>query len=198
MASTTIATHSSNHIDNDHGRASYKTFRPQGQSPPRILDHTPSSYRTATRPANRAEIYSLALGTCFLALLMGWLLYVGIRTAVSTSANKPRKAVRETDPESGSDTWEGRQTPDGNRSLLASLRRASGGELMESARRKSIDIANGLKRDMGSLRRLSHPTRRMDKEAALEAAEGGVEEGRTEGDGPFLRRRCGSESAPSA
>ncbi|KAI1106870.1 hypothetical protein F4804DRAFT_270792 [Jackrogersella minutella] len=180
-----------NHNHNKYERPSQSTIRPQPLAPARIFDQTTITYPPA-RPASRAEIYGLALGTCCLVLLIGWLLVMSIRNSVNILINKPsrinRKMVSQND-----DLTQGQARE--SQSFLSNLRQVSAEELIKSAQRRSADVATGLKRDMSELRRMAHPTRRrMDEEAAL----GGTEEGGGESNGPFLRKTCQTEDALSA
>ncbi|KAI1412895.1 hypothetical protein F5Y13DRAFT_199391 [Hypoxylon sp. FL1857] len=161
--------------NNEYGRASKPTVTLQTRLPNDV-------YKITLRPATRCEIYGVALGTCFLILLLGWFLLVGIRAGLASFTKKTDKASQDTDPENGLIL----EAPEQSRSIMSKLRKVSAEELIKSARRTSLDVATGIKRDIGEFRRINHSARhRMDEEAGLDKiGRGGMEE-----NGPFLRRK---------
>lgn len=165
------------------------SMRSYNPAPTLPCDRSSYDLPVVTRHASNTEIYGLTLGTCFLVLLMGWLLIVGIRTSFSylrVFTKKPNDVDRTLDPESGiirgGNTLEWQQAPGGSRSFLSNMRKVSAEMLAKSAQRKSGELATGL-RDMDFLRRLMHPTHILDEEAAL-----GVGDGENDAGGSFLRR----------
>ncbi|OTA81750.1 hypothetical protein M434DRAFT_205552 [Hypoxylon sp. CO27-5] len=177
-----------NRNNNEYGRTSQPTIPPQTPVPIRVLNLATSTQPRSLQPATRGEIYGLAFGTCLLLLLTGCLLLVGIRAGFGFFARKSDKMKQETDPESGPTL----EIPEQSRSLLSKLRMMSAEELIQSARRKSIEVATGIKRDIGEFGRLNHSARhRIDEEAGL----GKVEKGGADTGGPFLRRRRTVEGA---
>ncbi|KAI2470586.1 hypothetical protein F4781DRAFT_169329 [Annulohypoxylon bovei var. microspora] len=171
--------------NNGYGKPSQPTVVSQTLAPGRIFEHASFSYPPVERPANNFEIYGLALGTCFLALLLGWILVIVTRETIDLFRNNANEPSQIMDPESGY-TQEG-QTPKESVSFLSNLGNvpSEAEELIKSVRRASVNVATGLKRDVGLFRRKADPTRhRVDEEAAL--AETGKEG--TETKGPFLPR----------
>ncbi|KAI2626670.1 hypothetical protein GGR54DRAFT_480202 [Hypoxylon sp. NC1633] len=182
MLLTTLSSNSLSRHYNSYARST-QAIPPPSLPSANIFEHTTASSSLISRPANQAEIYGLTLGICFLALLMGWLLFVGIRASIRPLAKTPREARRIADPEIG-DMLQGLQSPDENRSFLSGFRNTVMSELVNPARRKSGDVAAGLKFDLNHLRMMANPIRRRDEEAALET----VGWGAAEPGGPFLRR----------
>ncbi|KAI1212231.1 uncharacterized protein F4807DRAFT_363715 [Annulohypoxylon truncatum] len=160
--------------DNRYGQHLQPTIVPQTLAPARIFEHASFSRAPAARPANGVEIYGLALGTCFLALLLGWILLAVARETFHffhRGANAPNQRA---DPESGYISE--RQTLEESGSFLSNFRNVSSEaeELIKSAQRASVNVATLLKRDMGELRRKAHSARRrVDEEEALDDT-GGV------------------------
>ncbi|KAI0117532.1 hypothetical protein F4776DRAFT_270001 [Hypoxylon sp. NC0597] len=177
-----------NRNNNDYGRTSQPTIPPQTPVPIRPLNLATFTQPRSLQPATRSEIYGLAFGTCLLLLLTGSLLLVAIRASFGFFARKSDKMKQETDPEIGLTL----EIPEQSRSFLSKLRAMSAEELIKSARRKSIDVATGIKRDIGEFGRLNHYERyRVDEEAGLNKVERrGVDAG-----GPFLRKRRTVEGA---
>ncbi|KAI1384670.1 uncharacterized protein F4822DRAFT_369719 [Hypoxylon trugodes] len=162
----------------------HRTIQSSNPTPTRFLDRGEYSYARIPPPASRAEIYGLAIGTCFLALLLAWLLLLGIRNAINFFANKSNRVTRERDPESNI-IFEARD-PEERRPFLSNVRNVSAGQFIASARRKSVDFATGVARGIGGLRRTTHPTPYVDEEAAL----GETENNGTDTNGPFLRHNA--------
>lgn len=120
---------------------------------------------------------------------MGWLFVVCIRTGIGT-LRRTTETSRDTDPEGGT-VLEPQQPREKGRSFLPSMGTVTTGELIQSARQKGINIATGIRRDMGSIRRASHPP--LDEEAAV----GGHTEGvGTEADDSFLHQRHRTMAVP--
>ncbi|KAI0841726.1 hypothetical protein F5Y06DRAFT_307665 [Hypoxylon sp. FL0890] len=171
-----------NRDNNEYGKAAQPTTPPQTPIPASVLKLTMPPQPRSLQPATRNEIYGLAFGTSLLILLMGWFFLVGLRTSFSFFTKKSEKANQEPDPENGPIP----EAPEQNHTFLSKLRKVSTEELIKSARQKSLDIATGIKRDIGEFRRLNHSAcHRMDEESGLIM----VERGRTEASGPFLRRK---------
>ncbi|KAI1769210.1 hypothetical protein GGR53DRAFT_230595 [Hypoxylon sp. FL1150] len=118
-------------------------------------------------PARNSEIYGLALGTCFLFLVMGWLFVVAIRTSVGLFGRTAKN--QGADPEGAAVRFEPFEShpPVASRSLLYGGGVVAAGGFIKSARRNSINIAIGLKRDIGSIGRKSSLPPPMDEEAAV-------------------------------
>lgn len=199
MKSPTFVTKYASDANRHGGQASQQTIRSHTPAPVDIFEH--STYEqpfVVPRPANRYEIYGLALGVCFLILLLSWLLFLGVQGMLRSLTEHPSRVDQKDDPERGEDgergdMTEGLQTPDERPSLLSSLRKVSADDLIQRARRKSLNVATGLKRDMGSLRRVSCPTPVMDEEALV----GGQADGSGyEAGGSFLRRIRRTGDAP--
>ncbi|KAI1648516.1 hypothetical protein F4815DRAFT_409894 [Daldinia loculata] len=170
--------------DDGPARALQQTMLPQTPASPHIFQHTTFSYPLGVRPASLSEIYGLALGICFLVLLMGWLLLVGIRVGIRSLATKGGKATRNMDLECCHIPEE--RPPKEDRSLLSKLRKVSAEDLIKSAWHKTTDLATSIERDACELRRTTHPPHRLDEEAVL----GNTESSGTKGSGSFLRRTC--------
>ncbi|KAI0881913.1 uncharacterized protein GGS22DRAFT_196099 [Annulohypoxylon maeteangense] len=169
--------------NNKYGQPLQPTIDPQALAPARIFEHASFSDSPVGRPANSVEIYGLALGTCFLALLLAWFLLIVAREIFEFFHTDPNAPSQRTDPESG--YIRERQIPKESRSFLSNFRNMSSEaeELIRSARRASINAATVFKRDMGEFRRKAHPTRRrVDDEEALGDAGGDG----TETKGSFL------------
>ncbi|KAI1094691.1 hypothetical protein F5B19DRAFT_21519 [Rostrohypoxylon terebratum] len=157
-----------NHRDSRYGQPSQPTIVPRTLAPARIFNHASVSYTPAGRSANSVEIYGLALGTCFLAIFLGWILFILAREGFGLFRNRWNASSQRTDPEIGYTPERG--TPNESRLLLSHFRNVSSEaeELIKSAQRAGANIATVLKRDMGELRRRTHPTRRrVDEEEAL-------------------------------
>ncbi|KAI0901919.1 hypothetical protein F4806DRAFT_490392 [Annulohypoxylon nitens] len=161
--------HIMNHRDSKHGLPSQPTIAPQTLAPARIFDHASVSYTPAGRSANSVEIYSLALGTCFLAIFLGWILFILAQEGFDFIRNRWNASSQRTDPEIGYTPERG--TPNEGGLLLSHFRNVSSEaeEIIKSAQRAGANIATVLKRDMGGLRRRTHPVRRrVDEEEALD------------------------------
>ncbi|OTB08461.1 hypothetical protein M426DRAFT_7776 [Hypoxylon sp. CI-4A] len=169
-----------------------QTNRPETYAPGRPFENASSIYPRATRPANLAEIYGLALGTCFLIALLGIILLKIIHSATRSHASESERENRMLiDPESGN-VLEDSEIK-GTRSLLSAVQRASPG-LLRSARRTSKDVADGFKRDICEIRKALHTSTGKDEESALCDAE----KNGTRAEGPFLRRPRQTEDVISA
>ncbi|XXG96527.1 Mitochondrial inner membrane organizing system component [Hypoxylon texense] len=192
MLPTTLMTRrTNNYADNGHESTTQPTMCSPTGGPGCPVKY--NQYSRIPPPASDGEIYGLAVGTCFLYVLMGWLAVIGIRTVIGMIRQKAKQR-RSTDPENGT-AFEPPQAQENGRSFLPSMGAVTTGELIQSARRKSINIAAGIRRDMGSIRRASHPP--LDEEAAV----GGHTEGvGTEGeaDDSFLHQRHRTMAVPPA
>ncbi|KAI1144570.1 hypothetical protein F5Y05DRAFT_418507 [Hypoxylon sp. FL0543] len=167
-----------NRNNDDYGGVSQPTILPQTRLPNRVFKLTQPR---SLQPATRNEIYGLAIGTCFLILLIGFLFLIAIRASCGIFTKKPEKANRETDPESGPAP----EPPEKSYSILSKLRKVSTEEFIKSARLKSLDVAAGIKRDIGEFR-MNHSARHsIDEEAGLF----GVKGGGIATNGHFLRRK---------
>ncbi|KAI0851829.1 hypothetical protein F5Y00DRAFT_218119 [Daldinia vernicosa] len=170
--------------DDGPARVLQQTMLPQIPALSHTFQHTTFSYPSGVRPASLNEIYGLALGICFLVLLMGWLLLVGIRLGIRSLATKGGKTTHNMDLECCHIPKERPLKED--RSLLSKLRKVSAEDLIKSAWHKTTDLATSIERDACELRRTTHPRHRLDEEAAL----GNVESSGTKGSGSFLRKTC--------
>ncbi|OTB17964.1 hypothetical protein K445DRAFT_265618 [Daldinia sp. EC12] len=148
------------------------------------FQHITSSYPSSIQPASPREIGSLALGICFLVLLMGWLLFVGIRASVRSLATRRGKTAQTMDLEYCHILEERPARKD--TSLLSKLRTVSAEKLIESAWRKGADLATSIERDVCELRRMAHPAHRIDEEAAL----GMMGSSGIQSSSSFLHRTC--------
>ncbi|KAI0603503.1 hypothetical protein F4775DRAFT_588019 [Biscogniauxia sp. FL1348] len=138
----------------------------------------PLAYEFPSRAASPLEIWGIATGTCFLAALLCWLLWVGLCGAVGaekkrnppttttttySSSHHPWRAPTGTGtgagssaPAAGRRRWtyvpdeQPQQRPSafGPRLFLAGLKtaNASAEELLGAARRRSVDVAAGVRR----------------------------------------------------
>ncbi|KAI0386198.1 hypothetical protein F5Y04DRAFT_117496 [Hypomontagnella monticulosa] len=170
----------------DYQPASMRSYDPAPTSP---CDRSPYTFPVVTQPASRTEIYGLALGTCFLVLLMIWLVTVGIRTSMNHFKifnKKPNDVDRTLDPESGiihgGNILEWQQFPEERKSFLSNMRTVSAESWIKLARRSSAEFVAGFK-DMDVLKRLKHPAHILDEEAAL-----GMNNGQNDSGGSFLHR----------
>ncbi|KAI0122156.1 hypothetical protein F4814DRAFT_446097 [Daldinia grandis] len=170
--------------NDDPTRALQQTMLPQTPVSPHIFQHATFSYPLGVRPASLGEIYGLALGICFLVLLMGSLLLLGIRVGIRSLATKGGKAIHNMDLECCHIPKE--RLPKEDRSLLSKLRKVSAEDLIKSAWHKTTDLATSIERDACELRRITHPPYRLDEETAL----GNADSSGTIGSGSFLRRTC--------
>ncbi|KAI6091973.1 hypothetical protein F4821DRAFT_280232 [Hypoxylon rubiginosum] len=165
-------TYTKTSIVTEHQAATEQSIYSQTPEPGYLAERNNNQYPSipGPGPAGTGEVYGLALGTCFLFVLIGWLIVVGIRTGIGL-LGRPTKENRDTDPEVVTiyEPFES-QPPETSRSSLPARGTAAAGGIIRSARRTSINIATGLKRDissMGSIGRrtsLPHP---MDEEAAV-------------------------------
>ncbi|KAI0180870.1 hypothetical protein GGR52DRAFT_8853 [Hypoxylon sp. FL1284] len=178
LPSTLITRYATSTIGNSYRYATQPSSLTLG---PRHMSNQ-DPYLAASRPANSSEVYGLALGSCFLIVLLSWLLIIGIRVGNGALRRKNKKKS-DADPESGTrlDPLPSKR----RRPRLPGMGTAATGELIRSARRKSIKIVAGLRRDMVSIRKASPPP--MDEEAAVGGCVEGL--GTTKADDPFLHHR---------
>ncbi|KAI1772462.1 hypothetical protein F4818DRAFT_172833 [Hypoxylon cercidicola] len=179
MLPNTFVTRNANYVGNSYEEAMQQTVCSQTSGPGCVMKH--SQYPSHPGPANTGEIYGLALGTCFLLVLMGWILFVGIRTGINM-LRRTTKRNRDVDPEGGIVLEP--QPPEKSHSFLPSMGSVVTGEFIQSARQKSMNVAAGLRKDIVSIRRRPHPP--VDEEAAMGSHTEGVG---TNADDSFLHQR---------
>lgn len=173
----------------DYGTEHSQIIKSHTLAPTHAFKTATATYPLTSPLASHEEIYIMALAICFLALLIGWLLIVCIRTSLYSLARKARKKAQEIDPESGI-LLGGEHVPEEGSSLLCSLRNVSTGSLIKSAGGKSLDFANGITKEIGPIRRKTRSIRYLDEEAAVGCNEGEDDDSMEVG-GYFLRLRHG-------
>ncbi|KAI1082227.1 hypothetical protein F5B20DRAFT_587892 [Whalleya microplaca] len=156
-------------FDNKHGRAAQHRF-PSALASLHTRDSGSYPYIPDGRPVNNTEIHGLVIGLFFLALLLGWFSYIGIRLAIQWLQNRADTESDAADIERG-ETVEEQPSETRPQSFVAKLRKVSADSIAELARNKS-DIATGFKREMGELRRIARPSRPVDEEVGFGLAQG--------------------------
>ncbi|KAL7626950.1 hypothetical protein AAE478_003725 [Parahypoxylon ruwenzoriense] len=198
-----------------YGRGQQQTIRPQTLAPPRIFEYTAYSNPLNPPPATRGEVYGLALGACFLALLICWMLWVVVRSEINPFlTSKSSKKVQRIDIENGN-AFQQQESLGETRSFFSRMRRIptdvdngdalsqerqhnpqEGQSLLSMMRRVSADelIRSARQKSVdvatGFRRDVGEfvripPTRWLDEEAALGGAQDG---GTVNTGGSFLRR----------
>ncbi|KAI1801598.1 hypothetical protein F4811DRAFT_452209 [Daldinia bambusicola] len=170
--------------DDGPAQALKQTMLPKTLASPLISQPTTFSHPLGVQRASSREICSLALGICFLVLLMGWLLLVGIRVSIRSLEEARGRATRKMDLEYCRILEERPAIKDS--SLLSKLRKVPAEELIKSAWHQGTDLAASIRRDAYELRRATPPIPTMDEEAALSVAGNSGIQRR----GSFLRRTC--------
>ncbi|KAI1469587.1 uncharacterized protein F4812DRAFT_336365 [Daldinia caldariorum] len=170
--------------DDGPRQALKQTMPPKTLASPLISQPATFSRPLSVQRASSREICGLALGICFLVLLMGWLLLVGIRVSIRSLHEGRGKATRKMDLECCRILEERPTIKDS--SLLSKLRKISAEELIKSAWRKGTDLAASIRRDACELGRPTYPIPAIDEETGL----GVVGNSGIQRRGSFLRTTC--------
>ncbi|KAI8966195.1 hypothetical protein F5Y11DRAFT_186468 [Daldinia sp. FL1419] len=171
------------HYNDGPALALQQAMHPKAVVSPNIYQHRTFTYHSDVRPASTNEIFVLALGTCFLILLMVSLLLLGTNIGIKSLVTKRGEATRNMDLEHCCVPEE--RPPKESRSFLSNLRKMPAEEFIKSVCRKSTDLVTSIERDAGELRRMSRPLRGVD-EANLGNGESFAGTIRSS----FLRRPC--------
>ncbi|KAH9900520.1 hypothetical protein F4778DRAFT_791786 [Xylariomycetidae sp. FL2044] len=126
----------------------------------------PTSSTWEVKPANHIEIWALAAGTVYLILLLALLLFKNIAGGYRVHTRETPRPYRKSSSPILSLEAAPVEVEERGPAAFTSLS-TSADDLMQTARRKSFDVATGFRREMGELRRMVRPARRVDEEAGL-------------------------------